>query len=130
MLSVISEVNNKLVNYNDWYKVINECFEIIGKVANVDRVYYFECITDSDSNEMFLNQKLEWSAQDIEPQIENPELQNIPLELVGDFFEPIMKNLPFIKIVREMKDSNTKEALVSQDIQSAVSFISLTLFIF
>jgi PAS domain S-box-containing protein len=122
LLSVISDVNNKLLNYNDWYNVINECFEIIGKVANVDRVYYFECITDLDTNDMFLNQKLEWSAQDIEPQIENPELQNVPVDLVGDFFEPIMQNLPFIKIVREMKDSNTKEALVSQDIQSIVIF--------
>ncbi len=122
MLSVISKVNNNLLGFKDWYKVLSNCFEIIGEVIDVDRVYYFENYTDPKTGEMFCNQKLEWSAENVTPQIENPKLQNVPFKMINDFLEPLKQNLPFIKIVSQMEDTITKKALQSQDILSVIIF--------
>src|SRR5690606_34459505 len=47
-----------------------------------------------------------------------PDLQGIPLELFGDFVEPLQKNKPFKAIISQMEEGKTKDLLQSQDILS------------
>jgi len=50
--------------------------------------------------------------------INNPDLQNVPLELFDIFVSPLLVNKPFEAIISELKDSETKTLLQSQDIKS------------
>ncbi len=49
---------------------------IIGKVANASRTYIFKNSKD-ENNELLMSQVAEYCAEGIEPQIDNPELQNL-----------------------------------------------------
>jgi len=49
----------------------------------VDRVYIFQNHTDPESGLVYTSQRYEWSKDAVQPQIDNPDLQNIPYDFVG-----------------------------------------------
>ena len=81
--------------------------DIFGK-----RVYYFENSFDPKTGEGFANQKLEWTKTTTASQINNPELQNLPFEIIADFIVPLRQKKAFKAIVSRMEASNTKEILL------------------
>jgi PAS domain S-box-containing protein len=56
---------------------------ILGQAAHVDRVYVF-AIHDGVDGELACSQTYEWCAAGVEPQVDNPDLHNMPL-LAGGF---------------------------------------------
>jgi signal transduction histidine kinase/ActR/RegA family two-component response regulator len=92
---------------------------LLGEATNVDRVYIFQNNFDAQGNPLRTSsQRIEWNSGVSEPQIDNPELMNIPFEIINDFITPLENNRPFMAIVSEMKDTETKRILESQDILS------------
>src|SRR5690606_2963691 len=118
LLSAIAEVISTLFQYDDWEVALDKSFGIVGEAVSVDRVYYFENYDDPHTGESFTNHRLEWSRNTTTPQINNPDLQGIPMGLFGDFVEPLQKNQPFKAIISQMKEGQTKDLLQSQDILS------------
>ncbi|MFP4509187.1 MAG: GAF domain-containing protein [Spirochaetaceae bacterium] len=57
---------------------VTEAFGTVGKALRVDRVYFFEVHFDEHST-VLASQRYEWCAPGIEAQIDNPDLQDIPL---------------------------------------------------
>ena len=53
----------------------------LGKAAGASRVYVFE--NREEVREVYASQRCEWVGPGIEPQIENPELQDVPLREAG-----------------------------------------------
>jgi PAS domain S-box-containing protein len=121
-LDVIAEMNTALLNYDNWFKVIDKTFGRVGECVQVDRIYYFQNSVNIKTGELETNQRLEWSGNGVPSQINNPNLQNVPFSAVQDFMQPLSQNKPFKAIVSEMKDSETKRLLMEQEIKSVLAF--------
>ncbi|MEQ5789420.1 PAS domain S-box protein [Muricauda sp. NFXS6] len=117
-LNIIAEMNKDLLNYDDWFKIIEKVFAKVGQCIKVDRVYYFQNSLNEKTRELETNQRLEWSSEKVHSQINNPKLQSIPFSDIQDFLEPLTSNKQFRAIVSEMQDTKTKKLLLEQDIKA------------
>ena len=111
-------MNKDLLNYDDWFKIIEKVFAKVGQCIKVDRVYYFQNSLNEKTRELETNQRLEWSSEKVHSQINNPKLQSIPFSDIQDFLEPLTSNKQFRAIVSEMQDTKTKKLLLEQDIKA------------
>ncbi len=118
LLSINYEIASLFLDYEDWYQVLTQVFEMVGSNVKADRIYYFENHWDSVSQQYFSSQRFEWVKDGVEPMIDNPELQNLPFDLFYEFMEPLLQGRAFEAIVSEMPECQTKEILASQEIQS------------
>jgi len=118
LLKTNFEISSIFLEYTEWHKALNQVFALVGQRVVVDRIYYFEIHNDPITREELTSQRFEWVKNGIEPMIDNPELQNLPIEIAEDFMKPLQKNKPFEAIVRELPEGGTKEILSSQDILS------------
>jgi signal transduction histidine kinase len=112
------EIVSVFLDYSDWTTALKQVFAMVGEHVKVDRIYFFEFHKDSTTQEELTSQRFEWVKNGIEPMIDNPDLQNLPVEIAADFMRPLKDNKPFEAIVRLMPEGNTKEILSSQDILS------------
>src|SRR5690606_6063375 len=75
-LDIIAEMNAALLNFEDWFKVIDKTFSRVGECIKVDRIYYFQNSVNEKTGEPETSQRLEWSGHGVASQINNPSLQN------------------------------------------------------
>lgn len=115
LLEAVAESTNVLLKKRNLRSAILSIFPIIGNSINVDRVYIFE--NDYSGSEPVTSQILEWSVDLVEPQIENPELQNLPFSAIPFFTDPLQQGKNFYGIVRSMP-VDLREILSEQDIKS------------
>jgi PAS domain S-box-containing protein len=118
ILSAIAELTDELLKNPDYYDALSKKLHLLGVATGVDRIYLFE--NDVIDNELMLScsQKIEWASNSAEPQIDNPDLMNVPYEAIDIFIEPLKNNIPFVAIIDELEESYTKDVLQSQDIKS------------
>lgn len=90
----------------------------LGEAAAVDRVYYWENHYDEAKKTWLTSQKFEWCGEKAAAQIDNENLQNVPLEAFEDFMGPLRRNRPFIAHVKDLPNASTREILTAQQIQS------------
>ncbi len=115
MLLAISEATTELLNNNNFFSAVVKVLEIIGKAVDVDRTYLF---TVDKNNQELVSQRSEWNSGDANPQIDNPDLQGVPLSLFDDFLVKMHQKQPFQSVVANLADSPLKDILVSQEIVS------------
>jgi signal transduction histidine kinase len=118
LLQLNFEIITIFLEYQDWHKSIERVFDLVGKQVEVDRIYYWDIHIDPISGDELTSQRFEWVKNGIEPMIDNPELQNLPIDIAADFLAPLVLRKPFESIIRELPDGQTKEILQSQDILS------------
>lgn len=114
------DFTKELLTNDDLYDALSKGIEMLGSATQVDRVYYWENHYDKDSDSWLTSQRIEWCLGNIEQQINNPELQNIPFEEVGDFIEQLSNNKSFNSHIRDItdKNSNAKKLFEAQGILS------------
>ncbi|MFW5955206.1 MAG: PAS domain S-box protein [Rhodothermales bacterium] len=78
LLSTAAKVAQVLNVEPDASDGISSSLEIIGRAAQADRVYVFEN-HDNPAGLLLTSQRFEWCREGIEPQIDNPDLQNQPI---------------------------------------------------
>ena len=61
---------------------ITEALARVGEASQMDRVYVFR-VWQTPEQGFLASQIYEWVQADVEPQIENPDLQNVPLDEAG-----------------------------------------------
>ena len=120
ILNGTAQAMNYLLTLHDHDQAIQKALEAIGSATNVDRVYLFENSLDKTTGESYLNQRYEWTAEGIEPQIDNQELQNMPfsegfprwynLLSTGQTLSGLVKDFPL----------NERQILESQEIISLI----------
>jgi PAS domain S-box-containing protein len=120
--AIITEVTNLLTANDDWITSLKNSFQLIGETVKVDRVYLFENSFDEKTNEEVTSQRIEWTSENAEPQINNPDLQNIPVSILHDFLIPIRKNKAFCEIVDQLNEGPVKTSLITQQIKSIIVF--------
>ncbi|MBN2730562.1 MAG: response regulator [Bacteroidales bacterium] len=118
MLSAIAILSDELLKNPDYFDALAKKMHLLGESTQVDRVYVFENDHVKDGEAESCSQKLEWNSGTKEPQINNPELQNVSFEAINIFMEPLRNNVAFEAIVDKLPDSYTKEVLQAQDILS------------
>ncbi len=115
MLMAVAQSTNALLSHDNVYEAVDKSLRWLGEAAAVDRTYFFE--SSRRNGELRVSQKLEWCAPGVQPEIDNPELQDCPAFL--DFDNPYFQENPFNRIVRELDDlPELKAVLSSQGIQS------------
>lgn len=115
MLLAVAKSTNALLSEVDVYAAMHTSLSLLGEAAGVDRTYYFEGFRRE--GELRVSQKLEWCAQGIESELENPELKDCPAFI--DFDDPVNKADPFNWIVNELESMpELREILQMQGIQS------------
>jgi PAS domain S-box-containing protein len=97
---------------------IAEGLTTLGEAVMVDRVYYWENHFDSTQQIWLTSQRVEWCAAEITAQIDNPDLQNLPLDAFSEFMEPLQRHSPFIAHVKDLVSAETRDVLAAQEIQS------------
>jgi PAS domain S-box-containing protein len=111
-----------LKDATDPLKAISRVFDLIGPALNLDRVYYFENRVDEENGDFITEQLIEWTKASVSTQINNPQLQQIPLSIYTDLMDALKGGGYFSKIVSRMKKEPSKELLESQNIKSVLIF--------
>lgn len=121
MLHAVSSATDELLSNRNLYEAISNSLEIIGKSVMVDRVYFFENGIDEEGNKI-TSQRYEWSSEESLALINNPDLQNIPVEFFSEFMEPMEKGIPFEAIISSLsEESETRKFLEAQSIKSILT---------
>lgn len=116
ILSAIVRFSREL--FSDRPNAIAQGLATLGEAVQVDRVYYWENHYDTDNKRWVTSQRFEWVAADVEAQKDNPELQNVPLDLVTKFMQPLTDGKPFLAHVKDIVEPPLRESLAAQQIQS------------
>ncbi|MGD8777503.1 MAG: response regulator [Ignavibacteria bacterium] len=106
-----------LLESSNLNEAILSALKILGDSTNSDRAYIFKNHKD-DNGMPLMSQLFEWTTDDVEPQIDNPELQNLPYS--GGFermYELLSNGEIYFGHVKDFPDSE-RELLASQNIQS------------
>jgi PAS domain S-box-containing protein len=82
ILKAVSFAADKFLQLSFGEKSIPEVIEQLGVATQVSRVYIFENYTDK-TGQLLTSQRYEWTAEGIDPQINNPALLNTTYEGVG-----------------------------------------------
>lgn len=118
MLTSIAFATKELLSNQHFPTATQKAMALLGDGAGVDRAYLFENFHDEDGN-IFCSQRYEWSALGVPPEIDNPDLQGLPVGLFGEGTQAMLKNRPYHAIVSIIdNDPELKELLESQEIKS------------
>lgn len=75
-LAVLVQVQRQLLTYSEHHHFYSGILALLGEVSQADRVYLFENHY-SKTGQLLTSQRSEWCADGVQPEIDNPGLQNI-----------------------------------------------------
>jgi PAS domain S-box-containing protein len=103
-------------------EAIDEALRTLGTASGADRVYLFEVYPDPETEEPLAHQRHEWVNDGIDPQIDNPDLQGVPLLQAGygRWYEAFCAGRLISGHVEDFP-ADERPLLDMQDIQSIVS---------
>ncbi|MEX1247202.1 MAG: diguanylate cyclase [Anaerolineales bacterium] len=82
ILETLRVAAERLFRDKSFDRAVMQVLEDLGKATGVDRVYIFENSTNWQGD-VLASQRYEWVAEGVVPQINNPDLQDLPLEKSG-----------------------------------------------
>lgn len=118
MLGAIAAATSELLKNPNYSEALPLCLQLMGEATGVDRAYVFENSYNKEKREYVTSLTFEWNSGIEEPQIDNPDMKNLPFEYIDFFIEPLSRNLPFKAIVSNLEENSVKEILTSQNIKS------------
>jgi PAS domain S-box-containing protein/putative nucleotidyltransferase with HDIG domain len=118
ILEAVAFTAAKLLHAPDWTQSAVEVTQRLGRAAGVSRVYIFENHTGEDGV-LLTSQRFEWADEGIAPQINNPDLQGIPLVEAGflRWVDSLSRGEAIFGHVRDFPASE-RDLLAAQDILS------------
>ena len=120
ILNGTANAMNYLLTLHDFDQAIQKVLETIGSATGVDRVYLFENVEDKVTGESFLSQRFEWTNEGTFPQINNPELQNMPFsEEFPEWYKLLSNGDTLSGLVTDFSEKE-RRFLESQDIISLI----------
>lgn len=120
MLLAISNATNILLIANDILEAISESLDVLGTAVGADRSYLFTNRLDHELGNL-TSQRFEWNSGVAAPQIDNPELQDVPVEVFEDFLPTLQQKIPFVSLIKDLNEtSELRQILASQGILSIV----------
>lgn len=117
LLSVIADSAQLLLKNEDYRSAVPDILSRLGQATSSDRVYLFEN-SRSRYGDIVSSQVFEWCASDCEPQIDNPELQEIPISFFADEFAELEEGTCFWKITEKISNPEMRRLLQKQKIRA------------
>jgi PAS domain S-box-containing protein len=118
LLSVVADAAYKLLKEDNYRLIIDDVIKNLGLATSADRVYVFEN-SRGKNGELETSQTFEWCADNCEPQLDNPELQNVPFSLFEVELEGVLtEGSIFSKITSEVKNPFVRHILETGNVQS------------
>jgi PAS domain S-box-containing protein len=112
LLSALSLCTEKFLLSKTTHEMFQETYEIIGKAAKVDHMYYYE----RDFNTNCASQKYKWSRKGIEHQI--TELRQLTEDNLQEIYEAAKNRKILNKLTRKLGDTFFKQLLIDNKIKS------------
>jgi PAS domain S-box-containing protein len=120
LLTAAAEATGMLVSEANWRDAVAKGLEIIGKAVKADRSYLFENYTKLGSAEPLTSQRYEWNSGVAEPQMDNPELQEIPFSAISAFVKTLSRGEIISGPVKDL-DKTLQTFLEPQKIKSLLA---------
>lgn len=118
ILEAASFSSEQLLQEGDWEIVLPAILARLGQAALASRVYFFKREPSQANQAILVSQYHEWVAPGITPQIDNPDLQNLPLlEIVPRWLAHFEKGQQISGLVKTFPASE-QAVLESQEILS------------
>ncbi|WP_143437971.1 ATP-binding protein, partial [Hydrocoleum sp. CS-953] len=118
LLQGIAIATNGLLTIKDHHKSVQAALNALGPVMDVDRIYIFQNHPHPETGEPASSQRWEWVAEGVQPEIDNPELQNIPYpEILPRWYDTLSQKQPIIGLIKEFPKTE-REILQPQGILS------------
>jgi signal transduction histidine kinase/ActR/RegA family two-component response regulator len=120
ILSAVAFVANAFLLCSDWPDAMDAVLERLGNAVGANRAYYFQNHTSPEGVEL-TSQRAEWAAEEVSPQIDNRDLQDVPWVAAGmERWLRLMKDRkPVYGLIADFPESE-REILESQQIQSLI----------
>lgn len=114
------DFTQELLTNDNLDHALSNGIHMLGNATQVDRVYYWENHYDQQSKRWLTSQKFEWCLHNVESQMDNPKLQNVPFNQSRDLIGTLSQNKIFSSHTKDMKDgkNSTKQVLKAQGILS------------
>lgn len=118
ILRAIGSAAERLFKGESFRENVPGMIEELGRATGADRVYIFENEKAADGR-LLTSQRFEWVDKDIEPQIENPDLQNLEFREAGfgRWLELLGRNVLVRGLVQDFPEGE-REFLEAQQISS------------
>lgn len=117
-LATLVEVQQQLLADDTEGDCYTQILQLLGEGSGASRVYLFQNSCSLESPRLLMSQQSEWCALGVTPQINNPNLQNLPYEGALKRWEPILAGGKIISgIVADFPETE-REILASQGILS------------
>jgi PAS domain S-box-containing protein len=78
LLASTAQGLSTLLQATDTHAAVPGFLEALGLACDADRAYLFENHTDPVSGALLMSQRYEWCRAGVTPQIDNPQMQNLP----------------------------------------------------
>ncbi len=124
LISTTSKIVQLLLESNNWNDEVDYTLKLIGEATQSDRAYLFR-ITKDENDCLFASQTNEWTNGKVSPELQNPNLQYIPLEDHPDFKAKLFERKPFSVLTRNLSHE-TRPILEEQGI---LAMMNLPIFI-
>ncbi len=119
LLEAVAKSISKLNQEDSWIEALRQGIALLGEAINVDRTYYFQNFTNTETGSVLTNQVLEWVRGEASVQIDNPDLQNLPFDVMfTDIAKALRNRKPYEAITSHIGNTHTRELLESQDIKT------------
>lgn len=121
LLQGVATATVQLLTVNDYESSVTLALETLGRAVEVDRVYIFKNHIDPLNGQLLTSQRFEWARAAVAPQINNPDLQNIPYNHGFAYWRPLLETgLPVKGLTRDFPPA-TRLALEAQSIRSLLA---------
>lgn len=114
IISGISKATRALLDIADRTEAIQAAVTALGQGTNVDRCYIFQYEWYDGAE--YLSQRFEWAKDSVSVQIDNPNLQMIPSNMVAWLSTALKKDEAFYGLVADSEDPHFKKDMQEQDI--------------
>lgn len=118
LLTAIAECTWVLFQEKKINLAIQKVLGIIGPATDQDRIYLFKAHSDPVTNEFLVSQQYEWCNNGVSPQIDNPDLQNLPFQMVAPYSNEMLKKGKMVSCLVKNLPESEREILGAQGIIS------------
>ncbi|NEP77225.1 MAG: response regulator [Okeania sp. SIO3B3] len=109
LLQGIAIATNRLLTVKNHHESVQESLNVLGPVMDVDRIYIFQNHLHPETGEPAISQRWEWVAQGVQPEIDNPELQNLLYpEILPRWYDTLSQEQPILGIIRDFPEAEKK----------------------
>ena len=121
LLYGMTEATKSLISTRDIKESFTSALEILGKSANVDRVYIYKHKIKPDTEEMYLSLLYEWADKDSDLQMQNEALQRLSYSRfeVLNFYENFSKGNSLKFIIKKLP-KDVKKVFIDVNIKSII----------